>query len=144
MNVWLAIANPYGYDRAMNRAITEAKQNQTSLHVVFFICCNSMGNIMHDLGEMGWLGASSFRALQNSMLEGYRSLADDVIERVKRKAEGLNLIVEGVVEKPSLECYVEEILKGGAEKVIVAGSRSLNLKREIFPDSVEYYEGDRD
>ncbi|MGF1486038.1 MAG: hypothetical protein ACFBSE_02880 [Prochloraceae cyanobacterium] len=142
MNVWLAIANPYGYDRAMNQAILLAEQEQASLHVVFFICRDSMGNIMHDLGEMGWLGAGSFRTLQNSMLEGYRSLADDVIARVKRKAKSVNPIVEGVVEKPSLESYVSEILDRHADLVIIAGSRSLNLKPGVFPDGVEYYQED--
>ena len=142
MSVWLAIANPYGYDLAMDKAISEAKKGETSLHVVFFICRDSMGNIMHDLGEMGWLGAGSFRSLQNSMLEGYRCLADDVIARVKRKAKSVDLVVEGVVEKPSLKQYVDEILDRKAEKIIIAGSRSLNLKPEIFPDCVEYYEGD--
>ncbi len=143
MSVWLTIANPYAYDRAMQRAISEAQHRQTTLHVVFFICRNSIGEIMHELGETGWmLGSASLRGLQSSMLEGYRSLAEDVLERVKRKATQVELVIEEVEEKPSLERYVHRILAQGAAKVIVAGSKSLNFKKEVLPETVEYFEED--
>ncbi len=145
MSVWLAIANPYAYDRAMQRAIQEAQRSHCALHVVFFISRNSMGDMMRQLGETGWLlGSASLRSLQGSMVEGYRSLADDVLNRVKRKASSqVELIIEGVEEKPSLEEYVHRLLSSGAIKVIVAGSKSLNLKKEILPSTVEYYEEER-
>ncbi|MGK7874718.1 MAG: hypothetical protein AB4426_15865 [Xenococcaceae cyanobacterium] len=140
MNVWLVIANPYAYDRAMGRAILEAQQCQTGLQVVFFISVDSVGEMMHELGEIGWLGSASLRTLQTSMLEGYRALADDVLKRVQRKAAQVELIVEGVVEKPSLEQYIHRILAQGAMKVIIAGSKSLIPKLEMLPETVEYIE----
>ena len=142
MTVWLVIANPYGYDEAMWKAMSEAQNWQTRLHVVFFISANSVGGMMHELGEMGWLGAASLRNLQSSMLEGYRALADDVLNRVTRKVTEVEVIIEGVAEKPSLERYVHGLMAQGAKKVIVAGSKSLNLKLEILPDTVEYIEQD--
>ncbi len=140
MSIWLLITNPYAYDRGMFQAISEAKKSQTSLVVVFFISKNTMGEMMHELGEMGWLGASSFRTLQTSMLQGYRALATDVIKRVKRKAKGVELIIEGVVEEPSIQAYIKRILKQEAIKIIIAGSRSFTPNLDRLPDRVEYVE----
>ena len=140
MNVWLVIANPYAYDRAMWRAISEAQNRQTQLQVVFFIRVGSVGNMIHELSETGWLGAASLRSLKTSLSQGYRALADDVLKRVQRKATQVETIVEGVVEKPSLEQYIHRILAQGAVKVIIAGSKSLAPKLEILPETVEYFE----
>ncbi|NES84436.1 MAG: hypothetical protein F6K10_25185 [Moorea sp. SIO2B7] len=142
MNVWLVITNPYAYDKAMWRAISEAQHWNTGLKVVFLISRDSMSNMMHQLGEMGWLGSASLQSLQISMLEGYRALADDVLKRVERKAKEVELIIEGLVEKPSLTQYVHRIVAQGAIKVIIAGSKSFTSSVDSLPDTVEYIEED--
>ena len=144
MNVWLIIANPYAYDFALERAIAQAQSYQTGLRVVFFIRASSVNEMIHGLSEMGWFGGVSLRTIQSSMSKGYRELAIEVLKRVQRKAKPLEPNIEGVVEAPSLELYVEEVLLRGAVKVIVAGSKSLSFKLEGrlkgWPEAVEYIE----
>lgn len=142
MNVWLAIANPYAYDEAMWRAISEAQERQTQLVVVYFIGTQAMGNMMHDLAQVGFIGHSSLRNLQSSMLAGYRGLADDVLKRVQRKAKGTRLQIEGVVEEPSLSTYIRQIAKQDPAKIVIAGSNLNSLRRELdkLPEIVEYIE----
>lgn len=140
MNVWLIIANPYAYDLALERAIAQARSHQTGLQVVFFIRASSVNEMIHDLSEMGWFGGVSLKTLQSSMSNGYRELAIEVLKRVQRKAKPLEPTIEGVVEAPSLELYVEEILSQGALKVLVAGSKSLSFKLKGLPEAVEYIE----
>lgn len=140
MNVWLIIANPYAYDQALQKAIAQAQLLQTELRVVYFIAVGSVDTMIHELSEMGWFGGASLRNLQTSMSKGYRGLANDVIKRVQRKAEPLKVVVEGIVEEPSLKFYLEEILTVGAAKIIVAGSRELSSKLGDLPAAVEYIE----
>jgi len=142
MNVWLAIANPYAYDRAMWRGISEAQERQTQLVVVYFIGTQAMGNMMHDLAEVGFIGHSSLRNLQNSMLTGYRGLADDVLKRVQRKAKGIDLRIEGVVEEQSLFDYIMGIANLDPVKIVIAGSNlnSLTPRLDNLPEIVEYIE----
>jgi len=142
MNVWLAIANPYAYDRAMWRGISEAQQRQTQLVVVHFIDTQAMGTMIHDLAEVGFIGHSSLRNLQSSMLAGYRRLASDVLKRVQRKAEGIDLQIKGVVEEPSLFNYILQIAKQEPAKIVIAGSNlnSLTASLDNLPEIVEYIE----
>ena len=142
MNVWLAIANPYAYDEAMWRSISEAQQRQTELVVVYFIGTQAMGTMMHDLAQVGFIGHSSLRNLQSSMLAGYRGLADDVLKRVQRKAEGMDIQIEGVIEEPSLFDYILRIAKQDPVKIVIAGSNlnSLTPRLDNLPEIVEYIE----
>ena len=143
MKVWLVITNPYAYDRAMWQAVAEAQNCHTPLEVVFFIRTASVGNMIHELSEMGWLGPASLRNLQTSLSEGYEGLAEDVLKRVQRKVgTQVELNVVGVVQKPSLEQYIHRIVAEGAVKVIIAGSRSLVPKPGILPDTVEWIDED--
>ncbi|MDJ0556953.1 MAG: hypothetical protein QNJ68_21405 [Microcoleaceae cyanobacterium MO_207.B10] len=144
MNIWLAIANPYAYDKAMWKAISEAQQAQTKLKVVFFINDNSVNDVIGELGQSGWLGSNPLHLLQNSMLEGYRSLATDVLKRVERKAKEKQVELENqkVVEKSSLEKYIFEIVEEGATKIFVAGPQLLTTKIGDLPSIAEYIEED--
>ena len=143
MKVWLVITNPYAYDEAMWRAVAEAQNCQTALEVVFFIRTSSVGNMIHELSEMGWLGPASLRNLQTSLSEGYEGLAEDVLKRVQRKVgTQVELQVAGVVQKPSLEQYIHRIVAEGAVRVIIAGSRALVPKPGTLPDTVEWIDED--
>ena len=144
MNIWLVIANPYAYDRAMWKAISEAQKAQTKLTVVFFINNNSINDVIGELGQSGWLGSSPLHKLQNSMFEGYRSLASDVLKRVERKAKEKQVELENqkVVEKPSLEKYIFEVVEQGATKIFIAGPQLLTTKVGDLPSIAEYIEED--
>ena len=37
MSIWLVIANPYAYDQAMWKAVSETQEYKCKLRVVFFI-----------------------------------------------------------------------------------------------------------
>ena len=71
MSIWLVVANPYAYDKAMWKAVSEVQEHQTKLRVVFFINNNSVHDVIGELGQSGWLGSNPLHKLQNSMLEGY-------------------------------------------------------------------------
>ncbi|MGF1480985.1 MAG: hypothetical protein ACFB4I_16120 [Cyanophyceae cyanobacterium] len=138
MSVWLIIANPYAYDKALSQATILAQSLQAELRVVYFIEANSVNDMIHELSESGWLGAASLRTLQTSMSQGYQGLADDVLKRVQRKVQGVRVAVEGVVETPSLENYVKQIIAQGAARVVIAGSNAI--KFENLPKNVAYIE----
>ncbi|NET43559.1 hypothetical protein [Okeania sp. SIO2B3] len=144
MNIWLVVANPYAYDKAMGKGISEAQQNQAKLRVVFFINNNSINDVIGELGQTGWLGSNPLHKLQNSMLDGYRALANDVLKRVKRKAKEkeVELDIQEVIERPSLEEYLFELVEEDAIKIIVAGPQLLTAKIGHLPSIAEYIEED--
>ena len=144
MSIWLVVANPYAYDQAMWKAVSEAQQNQTKLSVVFFINNNSIHDVIGELGQSGWLGSNPLHKLQNSMLEGYRSLAGDVLKRVKRKAKEkeVELETQEVIERPTIEEYLFELVEEGATKIVIAGPQLLTAKIGELPNIAEYLEED--
>ncbi|NEP06893.1 MULTISPECIES: hypothetical protein [Okeania] len=144
MNIWLVVANPYAYDKAMWKGISEAQQNQAKLRVVFFINNNSINDVIGELGQTGWLGSNPLHKLQDSMLEGYRALASDVLKRVKRKAKEkeVELDIQEVIERPSLEEYLFELVEQDAIKIIVAGPQLLTTRVANLPSIAEYIEED--
>ena len=134
--IYLVILNPYAYDKAMYRAQAIAKRKNSPLNVVFFISERAVCTITHDLGENGWLSAASIRSLQNSMIEGYRGLAEDVLERVQRKLSDIELNILPVQEQTTVEPYLHRLVAEGAKKIVVASSINDQLKREILPRQV--------
>jgi len=140
--VWLVLASPYDYDPAMWRSRDLAQALSAQLRVVFFIEKNAASNIMQELGEMEWLGPSSLRSLQNCMLEGYRALADDVLDRVRRKVTQVEVVLEGVVEEVSLADYVTRLLpKEETQTIVVSGSKPLDLEVSEGIEKIEWFEG---
>jgi len=142
MSIWLVVANPYAYDKAMWKAVSEAQKHQSNLRVVFFINNNSVHDVIGELGQTGWLGSNPLHRLQDSMLEGYRALANDVLKRVKRKAQekGVELEIEEVIERPKIEKYLVEVVAEGATKIVVAGPQLLTAKIGKLPNIAEYIE----
>ncbi|GGA05376.1 hypothetical protein CYANOKiyG1_17640 [Okeania sp. KiyG1] len=78
------------------------------------------------------------------MLDGYRALANDVLKRVKRKAKEkeVKLDIQEVIERPSLEEYLFELVEEDAIKIIVAGPQLLTAKIGNLPSIAEYLEED--
>ncbi len=144
MSIWLVVANPYAYDKAMWKAVSEVQEHQTKLRVVFFINNNSVHDVIGELGQSGWLGSNPLHKLQNSMLEGYRALAGDVLKRVKRKAKekDVELEIQEVIERPTIEKYLFELVEEGATKIVVAGPQLLTAKIGELPNIAEYIEED--
>ncbi|MGD2183364.1 hypothetical protein [Lusitaniella coriacea] len=136
--VWLVLMSPYAYDRAMKKAEKVAKRQETPLRVVFFIEQNAVSGMVEDLSEMGWLGPGSLRTLQNSMSQGYRALADDVLERVRRKVEQVEVILEGVVEKPSLVDYLNRLSKTENVKIILGAAELPTVNVDDLPKTVQW------
>ena len=136
--IYLVILNPYAYDDAMYQAEAIAKTENLPLNIVFFISERAVCTMMNDLGENGWLSVSAIRSLKNSMLEGYRGLADDVLQRVQRKREHLEVNIAAVQEQDTVEPYLHRLVAEGADQVIVAGSPNVQLKRDILPPQILY------
>ena len=144
MSIWLVIANPYAYDKAMWKAVLETQEHQSKLRVVFFINSSSIHDVIGELGQSGWLGSNPLHKLQNSMLEGYRALAGDVLKRVKRKAKEKDIELESqeIIERPLIEKFLFEIVEEGATKIVIAGPQLLTAKMGELPYIAEYIEED--
>ena len=144
MSIWLVIANPYAYDKAMWKAVLETQEHQSKLRVVFFINSSSIHDVIGELGQSGWLGSNPLHKLQNSMLEGYRALAGDVLKRVKRKAKEKDIELESqeIIERPLIEKFLFEIVEEGATKIVIAGPQLLTAKMGELPNIAEYIEED--
>ncbi|ABG52991.1 hypothetical protein Tery_3966 [Trichodesmium erythraeum IMS101] len=144
MSIWLVIANPYAYDKAMWKAVSATQEHQGNLRVVFFINNNSIHDIIGELGQSGWLGSNPLHKLQSSMLEGYRALAGDVLKRVKRKAKEKDVELESqeIIERPLIDKFLFELVEEGATKIVVAGPQLLTAKMGELPHIAEYIEED--
>lgn len=135
--VTLVLTNPYAYEKALSRALelavslseSQASMAQTSvgvsLSVVFLIDTEALDELVHDLGEQGWLGLSSQRSLQSSMLDGYRGLAEDILQEALRDGSQAGLSVETAIKEVPASIYVDELLKAETQKLIVCGSSML-------------------
>ncbi|WP_202219860.1 hypothetical protein [Okeania sp. KiyG1] len=122
------------------RSSTKSSQIESCV----FINNNSINDVIGELGQTGWLGSNPLHKLQNSMLDGYRALANDVLKRVKRKAKEkeVKLDIQEVIERPSLEEYLFELVEEDAIKIIVAGPQLLTAKIGNLPSIAEYLEED--
>ncbi|MEC4983989.1 MAG: hypothetical protein SAJ37_00985 [Oscillatoria sp. PMC 1068.18] len=137
--LWLILTNPYAYEKAVERAVTLAQKNNLQIRVVFLITQQWLDKTVSELSETGWLSSASLRSLEISMQEGYRALAADVLEEVERqtKTNQVEVIVEGVVEAPSLEQYLNLAIKQGGEQLII-GSPQQTTKLKRSPSSLEW------
>lgn len=138
--VTLVLTNPYAYEKALSHALelavslseSQASMGQTSvgvsLSVLFLIDPEALDELVHDLGEQGWLGLSSQRNLQSSMLDGYRALAADILQEALRDGSQAGLSVETAIKEVPPSIYVDELLNAGTQKLIVCGSSVLAAK----------------
>ncbi|WP_261226238.1 hypothetical protein [Ancylothrix sp. D3o] len=136
----LVLTNPYAYEKALSRGLELAvslSESQASLgqriegvalNVVFLIDPEALDELVQDLGEQGWLGLSSQRNLQASMLEGYRALAADILQEALKDGSQAGLSVETALKEVPPSIYVDELLNAGTQKLIVCGSSTLAAK----------------
>jgi hypothetical protein len=107
---------------------------------VFVIDPDAIGNLVRDLCETGWLGLESRRTLYDSMLEGYRALASDVIEDVQHQGSQENLVVEAAIQEGSLKNYLISLLSQGTSQIIVSASRSVEFPGKDIVKHLEWIE----
>lgn len=150
--VTLVLTNPYAYQKALSRALELAvsmKESQTSpsetvaavaLSVIFLIDTDALDELVHDLGEQGWLGLSSQRNLQYSMLDGYRGLATDILQEALSNGSQVGLSVETAIKEVSPSSYVDELLKVKTHKLIISGSSMFAAKLGDRTSQLEWIE----
>jgi hypothetical protein len=138
--VWLILTNPYAYEQALKIATDRTGETGSILNAVFVIDPDAIGNLVRDLCETGWLGLESRRTLYDSMLEGYRALASDVIEDVQHQGSQENLVVEAAIQEGSLKNYLISLLSQGTSQIIVSASRSVEFPGKDIVKHLEWIE----
>ncbi len=121
----LILTNPYAYEKALNLAIERAVQTSDECKVVFVIDPDALDNLVRELGEKGWLGLGSQRTLHDSMLEGYRALAADILEEVRRLCAAAHISVVTEVKEAPLPAYLRIITERDNQPILVSGSKDL-------------------
>lgn len=138
----LVLTNLYAYEKGLNRALEAAQLADAGMTVVFLIDPGSVTDIVRDLGEEGWLGAGALRNLETSMLEGYRALADDILEDAQSRFSQAGISVETNVKEMSPQKYFPDLLNQKPTRVMVSGSSALAGKLEKVLGQLEWIEED--
>ncbi|WP_071517288.1 hypothetical protein [Geitlerinema sp. PCC 9228] len=147
--LWLVLTNPYTYQKALNRALDRLRATPTSLSdsgeevniwVVFLIDPQTIENMVRDLCDRGWLGASSLHNLESSMLEGYRALAQDVLQEVRRQFEAASTKVETTVASGSLREYVEELVSKEERQIIISYAGAMPAWMHTYENQASFIE----
>lgn len=138
--VWLVLTDTYGYEDALKQALEVARSSGASLNAVFVIDPDSMGQMVGELEENGWLSAGSLPTLQPSLLEGYHALAKDLLDNVQNNAAEVRLPMETSLAEAPLESYIRGILGQRGAIVIVSGSKGLDKRLGELAKQVELVE----
>lgn len=138
----LVLTNLYAYEKGLNRALEAAKLAGAGMNVVFLIDPGSVADIVRDLGEEGWLGSAALRNLETSMLEGYRALAEDILQEAQSRFSQAGIAVETSVREMSPHKYIGDLLNQKSITVMVSGSPSLADKLEKVLGQIEWIEED--
>ncbi len=142
--LWLVLTNPYTYKKARDFAIKQVRHLQPTkievVYVVFLIDAHTIENMVRDLCDRGWLGASSLHNLESSMLEGYRALAQDVLQETRQEFEVFSIEVKTSVVSASLRQYVEELLGDGERQIIVSYGGAMPTWMVSHQDQVSFIE----
>ena len=111
------VSDPYTYLEELGPALAEAQRRGEALLVVFFISPRTLARLARDLGEKGWLGPASLKALEASMRAGYRLLAEDVLADIAERAGALGVQVETSVFEGDLDDLLLQLNERGCSKV---------------------------
>ena len=136
------IADPYSYPEALEPALAEAQWRGEPLWVVFFISPTALARLVGDLGEKGWLGPASLRALEASMRSGFRLLAEDVLADIAERAKAVGVRVETAVFEGDVEDLFSWLNRRGCSKVL--GVRALERPGTWSPRQEVQRGGDGD
>lgn len=139
--VWLILTDTYSYESALKQALEVAQHANAALKGVFVIDPEATGEIVNELEDNGWLSSEALPTLQTSLLEGYHTLATNVLEKVQNKAfqAGLAEVETAIAEAP-LEDYVQGLLSQRGAVVIVSGSKALAKRLGKISEQVELVE----
>lgn len=135
--VYLVLTSPYDYDQALARAVAEAQESGAKLRVVFLIDPDAITTTVHDMGESGWLGLGSQQRLRESILQGYRSLAEDVLRDIQAKSIP-NLETSALESNGHL--FLQEKLQEDGAYLIVCGDDSLKTRLMPYLKQIEFIE----
>lgn len=119
--ICLIITDPYAYENLLDRALAEAREQAGGLFVVFFLDAGEMKRTIEDLAEKGWLGSGSRRALLESMLGGFRALAEDVLAEAKRRGARAGVEVRTQLYEGAKDGLLTVLNARGCSKVLSDG-----------------------
>lgn len=137
--VWLILAHPYGYKRALKRALNTAQRLNASLNVVFVIDWSAVSEMLRSLRTEGWWITGTRQNLQAEMRAGYRTLAQELLAKVRDKASQLGFPVETAIAETPLHNYVRKLLT--QESILVVHScQSLPANLREFTGQIEWIE----
>jgi len=126
--VCIVITEPYEYEDLVRQVAN--KEAGAEWFVVYFISLPQIQNAVEELGNQGWLGGSSLRSLFDSLLEGYRVLANEVLQgarQILHQAGGTSnaLVIEGDFKN------LKHVLKGKCSRLYTDDAEVLKrLQRE--------------
>jgi len=87
----LVLSDPYEYAETIDTFIEKARKKQEPVTLIFYIPKDALHRFVEGLGEKGWLGSSPMKALEHSMLEGYKLLAKTIFQYAKKQADKLGV-----------------------------------------------------
>ena len=105
--VCLVITEPYGYERLIQRAAEDAPSKEWL--IIYFLRPSRLRDTVKELGDQGWLGPGSLRRLQDSLMEGYRALVDEVLQTAARHAQKAGARARTAVVEGELEALTQII-----------------------------------
>lgn len=105
--VCLVITEPYGYERLIRRAAEDVSSKEWL--IVYFLRPSRLQDTVRELGDQGWLGPGSLRPLLDSLMEGYRALADEVLQAAAHYAQEANARVRTTVVEGELEALAQTL-----------------------------------
>jgi len=83
----LVLTDPYDYERVLSAFMQKARERGQPASVVFYIPTDALHNFVEELGEKGWLGSSPIKTLENSMLDGLKTLGKSILEYAHAEAD---------------------------------------------------------
>jgi hypothetical protein len=137
-SVELVLTSPYSYEVALDRAIQAAQRAGVTLQVAYVIDPDAMGAMVYELGEQGWLGPGSQQRLRDSMMEGYRDMAQDVIVAIQQIGQIRGISLEAKVVEQPINAYLQSLLAQPGQTILVSGKQSLQVAVAPLLDQIEF------
>jgi len=137
-SVELILTSPYSYEDALERAIHAAQETGAELHVTYVIDPEAMGAMVYELGEYGWLGPGSQQRLRDSMTEGYRSVAHDVIAAIEQNGQNRGLSLKAQIVEQPINAYLQSLLSKPDQTILVSGKQSVRMTVAPLLDQIEF------
>lgn len=136
-SVELILTSPYSYEDALDRALQAAQEAET-LRVTYVIDPEAMGAMVYELGEYGWLGPGSQQRLRESMMEGYRDVARDVIAAIEQVGQSKGVSLETKIVEQPIQTYLQSLLSQPDQTILLSGKQSVRVAVAPLLDQIEF------